>query len=92
MKKILALTLALVLCLGMLAACDDGTVTADEAAKIALKDAGLTESQASVHTHVGTSNGKPCYEIHVESSNGDYTYYIDAETGAILDKSEGVHE
>lgn len=91
-KRILALMLALVLCLGLLAACDDGTVTADEAASIALKDAGLKQSQADVHTHVGEHDGKPCFEIHVESSKGDYTYYIDAQTGEILVKAEGVHE
>lgn len=92
-KKILALVLAAVLCLGLLAACgNDSVIGEDKAIKIALKDAGLKQNQVSVHTHGGSYEGTPCYEIHIDSGSEEYAYYIDAVTGEILGKSNEIHE
>ncbi len=92
-RKIGIILLALTLCVSLLVACGDSDIlTTDEAQEIALKDAGLKKSDVSIHTHVGTEDGKPCYEVHIEAGAEGYTYLIDAQTGAILDKSEGVHE
>lgn len=91
-KTFLVVIFVMILCLSLLAACGDQALTADEAINIALKDAGRERSEVSVHTHVGTQGGKPCYEIHVEVDGEGYTCCIDSETGEILDKQEGVHE
>ncbi len=87
-KKIFALMLALSLCLGLLAGCgDDGIITEDKAVEIALQDAGLKKSQVDdVHTHGGSYEGTPCYEIHIDDDGKEYSYYIDAVTGEILAK------
>lgn len=92
-KKTIALTLTLVLCLGLLAACgDDGLVGENKAISIALKDAGLKQNKVDVHAHGGSYRGTPCYEIHIEDGGDEYTYYIDAVTGEILNKTNEIHE
>lgn len=66
---------------------DDGIITEDKAVEIALQDAGLKKSQVDdVHTHGGSYEGTPCYEIHIDDDGKEYSYYIDAVTGEILAK------
>lgn len=91
-KKWITLVLVAALCAGALCACGSEFIEAEKAAKIALKDAGLKSSQADVHTHVSSYGGKACYEIHVEAGDDAFTYYIDAQSGDILSREEGVHE
>lgn len=87
-KKLIALLLAAMLCLSLLAACgdDNDILTQDEAIKVAMKDAGLSQKNVSdVHAHPGQYDGTPSYEIHIEAKDGKaYTYHISAIDGAIL--------
>ena len=39
-----------------------------------------------MHTHGGSYEGTPCYEIHIDDDGKEYSYYIDAVTGEILAK------
>lgn len=85
--RMIALVLVLVLTLGMLAACGKkGPVTQEEAQKLALKEAGLTQSQVTdVHTHVTTVDGIPCYSVHITTADGDFSVVISAADGTVMD-------
>lgn len=85
--RIIALVLILVMTLGMLAACGKkGPVTQEEAQKIALEEAGLTESQVTdVHTHVTTVDGIPCYSVHITTADGEQSVVISASDGTVIE-------
>lgn len=89
-KKIFAVLALSVLLLGMLCACGkSGAITAEQAQKIALEDAGLKQKDVSdVHSHVVTENNIPCYSIHISVAEGEYSYLIHAGTGEILDSDK----
>ena len=90
-KRMLALTLALVLVLA-LTACGAKAISAEKAQKIAAKDAGVSVSEAeNIHTHVTTTEAGPCYNIHFAANGEDYNYLISA-TGEIVSVSnEAAH-
>lgn len=89
-KRIFSLVLLVVFALGILAACGkDSALTTEEAQKVALEHLGINEKDASVHAHVTSENGIPCYSIHVSTADGDHTVVIHAGTGEVLSSSEG---
>ncbi len=62
-------------------------ITLDDAKQIALKDAGLTESDVTFkQAKSDFDDGISVYEIDFYSNNKEYEYKIDAETGKILDR------
>lgn len=86
-KRILTLVVVLAMALSLFAACSNksGTITSEQAQKIALKAAGLSASQVDdVHVHVESYDGVPCYQIHITDGDKEYTYYIAAKGGEIL--------
>lgn len=87
-RKIFAVLALSVLLLGMLCACGkSGAITAEQAQKIALEDAGLKQKDVSdVHSHVVTEDNIPCYSIHITVGDTEYSYLIHAGTGEILEK------
>lgn len=61
------------------------TITKEEAIAIALKDAGLTESQVNrLKTELDYEHGRAEYEVDFHFDNWEYDYEIDAETGRII--------
>jgi uncharacterized membrane protein YkoI len=91
-KRIFALLTVLCLCLGLLAACgSNDPISQDKAVKIALKDAGYSESQVSdIHVHIIEENGTPCYNVHFTVDGASLSYNI-AVNGDILSAGEGGH-
>lgn len=88
-KRMIALVLLAVFALGI-AACDkNSALTTEEAQEVALEHLGINEEDASVHAHVTSENGIPCYSIHVSTADGDHTVVIHAGTGEVLSSSEG---
>lgn len=64
-----------------------GTIGAEKAKSIALKDAGLKSSQVGfVKAKLDNDDGKPVYDIEFYSGNTEYDYEIDAKTGKIREK------
>ena len=60
-------------------------ITADEAKKIALKNAGLSENQVyELEAEYDRENGKEIYEVDFEYNGKDYEYVIDAVSGKII--------
>lgn len=98
MKKWFALLLSACLLCGMLAACQGKKVeiTQDEAIQKVLKDIEETygeEIAATVgqpHIHLGTYEGKPCFNIYITVSNMSLQYVI-SMTGDILHAGAGEH-
>lgn len=92
-KRIFALLTVLCICVGMLAACgSNDPISQEKAVKIALKDAGISESQAAdLHIHVTNYEGTPCYNIHFTTDGTSLSYNIHAITGEILSAGEGGH-
>ena len=85
MKKLIAIMLALLMCLSLFAACNSGPVTAEEAQEIALEDSGLKASDVSdIHTHIIEQNGAPCYQIHMTTADGEVTVVVDAASGEVI--------
>ncbi len=65
-------------------------VSDDQAKEIALKDAGLAETAVSNLTvKLDEDDGQVHYDVDFDdlANNLDYDYQINAETGAILEKS-----
>lgn len=61
------------------------TLTKEEATAIALKDAGVTESQVTrLRTELDYDRGRAEYEVDFHVDQWEYDYEIDAETGKIL--------
>ena len=66
-----------------------GSITADRAKEIALKDAGLTAGQVTfIRAHLDWDDGRRVYDVEFYNSANytEYDYEIDASTGAILSK------
>lgn len=86
-RKIFAVLAVSVLLLGILCACGkSGALTAEQAQKVALEDAGLKQKDVSdVHAHVVSEDNVPCYSIHISTEDGEYSYLIHAGTGEILE-------
>ena len=67
----------------------NGSITLDEAADIALKDAGLTASEVTFTKRtLGTDDGVQKYEIEFISGGYEYEYDINPATGQIIEKSK----
>ena len=62
-------------------------VSEEEAKKIALKHAGLTEDKVTfVKSGLDTENGVQCYNVEFYTADGkEYDYDIEVETGKIID-------
>lgn len=66
-------------------------VTEAQAKETALKDAGLAETAVvNLFVQLDVENGKNYYDVDFDDTNAglDYSYTIDAETGAIVEKSK----
>lgn len=67
-------------------------ITKEEAKKIALKDAGVTENEIrDFEIELDRDNGILKYEISFEKGNDDYDYDIDANTGKIINKEKDIN-
>ena len=90
--RIFTVLILTALMLFLLAACKDNSsslLTAEQAQKIALEDAGLSADDVTdVHTHVGTYQNTPCYSIHITVDGVEYEFMIAAATGEILYKDD----
>lgn len=97
MKKSVKITIVVVLLLGLIAAGviylvlqtreDELLIGEDRAAEIALKDAGLTESQVSrLKVKLKVDDGTWYYDVKFETIALEYDYEIEAYAGAILEK------
>lgn len=64
-----------------------GPVSEEEAKKIALKHAGLTEDKVTfIKSGLDTENGIKCYNVEFYTEDGkEYDYDIEVETGKIID-------
>ena len=85
-KKIIAVLLVTVLLCALAAGCGGKKiVTEEEAKKIALEEADISESDATdIHTHMVTEKGLPCYSIHITTEDGDVSVIIDIATGEVI--------
>ena len=91
--RVIAILLLAALALSLFAACGgnkSGLLTAEEAQKIALKDAGIPARKAEVHVHVTTLDNVACYNVHITTSDAEYEYFISAKDGTILQKSDEI--
>ena len=91
--RVIAILLLAALALSLFAACGgnkSGLLTAEEAQKIALKDAGISARKADVHVHVTSFENIPCYNIHITLNDAEYEYFISAKDGTILQKSDEI--
>ena len=93
MKKSVKIAIIVVLLLALIAAGiiylvlqtreDELLIGEDRASQIALKDAGLTESQVS---QLKVDDGTWYYEVEFRTIALEYDYEIEAYAGAILEK------
>lgn len=91
-KRIIALVLVACMALALLAACSSGAIDTEKAKQIALKDMGITESQASeVHVHITEHEGVAGYSIYINYNGEQTEYIIHGKTGEILHKGAGSH-
>jgi len=66
---------------------EDQLITKDQAKNIALKDAGVKESDIyGFEIELDTDDGSKHYEIEFKKGNTEYKYDINAKSGAISDK------
>lgn len=88
MKKRLFVSLILVaVLLSLFTGCGSKSdvLTKEQAQKIALEEAGLTEKQATdIHTHIVTENGIPCYSVHITAGGKEFSFVISAADGTVL--------
>lgn len=65
-------------------------ITAEEAQTIAFEHAGFSADQvSSIHNHIVTENGIPCYSVHFSANGTDYSYVIAAADGEVISGGEG---
>lgn len=85
-KRILAILMLTLVVVSIFTACGKkGPITQEQAQKIALEHAGLTQKDASdVHVHVTSDNGLPCYSVHITTVDGDFSVIINASTGEVV--------
>lgn len=92
-KRIFAVLLLVALMVSVFAACANKTsiVTQEQAQEIALEQAGLTEENAdSIHTHIDTHQGIPCYSVHITADGKEFSFLISAADGQILEFSDKI--
>lgn len=93
MKKPMMTLLVLICTLSLLlSACGGGPISKEKAQSIALKDMGVSASDATVHVHVGEHDGEPCYSVYVTANGKTMEYLIDSESGEILEVRESNHK
>ena len=64
---------------------DSAKITREKAKEIALKHAGLSESDISdLEIELENDNGVPTYEVTFDTKTDEYDYHIDAATGKIV--------
>ena len=90
-KRVVSLVVLICLLVSLLAACGDGTITKEKAQQIALKDMGVSASEATVHVHIGEYEGMPCYSVYVTVDGKTMEYLIDSNSGEILLVQESSH-
>lgn len=92
MKKSL-LILALLVCMvfSLLTACGNGTITAEKAEKIVLKELGVTAEEANPHVHIGEYEGQPCYSVYITVGGVTWEYFVDSTSGDILGYQKSSH-
>lgn len=72
---------------------DKNLISEDEAKKIALKDAGLTEDQTSgIRIKLDKDDGVRQYEVEFYADDKEYDYEIDAVSGDILSKDTDIKD
>lgn len=91
MRRIISVMLVLVLVAGLFAGCGDSTVSTEKAQKIVLKDLGVKADEVTMHMHIGTYEGTPCYSIYVTHNGENLEYSISADTGEILNIAHSDH-
>lgn len=68
---------------------DGGPLDTDDAKKVVLNDLNAKESKVdSIHIHITTVDGVPCYSIYVTYNGHNWEYIINGLTGEILEKEE----
>ena len=93
-KRFVIVLALLAMLLSVFAGCGSSkALTGDEAEKIVMEHAGVSESQVSdIHTHVPTNDaGVACYSIHITINGTSYEYLVHGMTGEILSYGEGGH-
>ena len=91
-KRFFALLLVAVLALGLLAGCTKSKIiSADEAIKIALKDMGISEKDATTHVHIAEGQADPSYGVYITYNGKTFLYVINAATKEIVTKGETNH-
>lgn len=71
------------------ASADPTLITKEEAAAIALADAGFTAEQVTrLRTEFGYDDGRPEYEVDFHQGGYEYDYEIHAESGKILSRDK----
>lgn len=86
MKKYIITTIILIATLGILAGCrGNADIGKDEAARIALEDAGFSEADVSrLYVSKDRDDGMALYEVNFTNGNIEYDYEILASNGEIL--------
>jgi uncharacterized membrane protein YkoI len=91
-KRIIAVLLVVCMAAVLMAACGSKVVDIEEAKKIALKDMGITEQQATaVDAHITEHEGIASYSIYITYNGAQTEYIIHGKTGEILHKGPGSH-
>lgn len=71
------------------ASTEPARITKEEAAAIALKDAGFTADQVTrLHVEFDWDDGRPEYDVDFRQGGYEYDYEIHAETGKILSRDK----
>lgn len=86
MKKQIAAALISLTVLGTLAGCSDSAdIGKDEATKVALEDAGFSESDVTrLRVTKDRDDGRSLYEVEFTKDNTEYDYEIQASNGEII--------
>ena len=91
MRRIISLMLVVVLAVSLFAGCGNSTVSTEKAQKIVLKDLGVKAEDVTMHMHIGTYEGVPCYSIYVTVNGENLEYSVSADTGEILNIAHSDH-
>lgn len=68
-------------------------LTREEAESIALKDAGLTQTEVTrLHSEYEVDDGRPEWEVDFHAGGWEYDYTIHAETGEILHRDKDMED
>ena len=72
---------------------NSGNIDLEKAKTIAVEDAGLSVSNVNfTKTNLETDDGVQKYEIEFTCNGNEYDYDINAQTGAIMEKSQEIVE